>query len=195
MTRTNEPRAGTDEGNRQEMRTRGEEGSMMTRVLALGAALVLAMAFPALAQDDEYDDSDSYEKDSTTYTELWLHAGYADGKNDFTGGGGLTLGGHVSKWLAMEGQYDLIEDNKTSLATYNLKAVFLHGRIQPFAKVGIGIMGGRTRHPFLLMGRFSAGLSFFLTEELALSCAATAAVASRDNDIYLGSLGLSYYFE
>ena len=62
-------------------------------------------------------------------------------------------------------------------------------------KTGLGLMGGRNGHPFLFMGRFSGGVQFYLTEELALDAGATAGIASHDNNLYSGNLGLIYYFE
>jgi hypothetical protein len=170
---------------------------MTRRVLALAAAFLMLAAVNAQAQDDEEEEELYFEKDSAAY--IGLVASYAhydiNESNKDTGGAGVILGAHVTPWLAMEGQYEFHESSKTSLGSYNLKFVFLHDRVQPFVKGGIGIMGGRPNHAFLLMGRASAGVDFFLNEQVALSAIASYAGAKHSNHVYIGSLGVTYYFE
>ena len=168
---------------------------MIARVLALAAALMLATAVAAHAQeeDDEEEEELYFAKEASSYLELSAATGDIDG--DATGGVAAIVGGHLETWLAMEGQYQFLEDESTHLASYNLKLVPLQGRIQPYVKAGIGLMGGRPGHSFLLLGRFGAGVSFFLTEQMALTAGATAALAAHGNNAYLGSVGFAYYLE
>jgi hypothetical protein len=174
---------------------------MFSRVLALTAALALAAATPAYSQDedyeDEYDEEEEeeayYAKESSVYVELLGSAGAIDG--DETGGVSVIIGGHIETWLAMEGQYEWLQDDSTSLVSYGVKFVPLHGRIQPYLKAGLGLMGGRSEHSFLFMGRFGLGVSVFLNEQVAVTAGGTAALAANSNNAYLGSLGISYFFE
>ena len=117
---------------------------MFARVLALTAAGVLAAAAPAHAQDEDYDEDyeeEEYEEDyeeeeayyakeTSTYVELMGSSGQID--SDTTGGVSAIVGGHIETWLAMEGQYEWLEDESTHLANYAVKLVPLHGRIQPY---------------------------------------------------------------
>ena len=179
---------------------------MFARVLALTASLVLAAAAPAYSQDEDYEDdySEDYEeeeeeeeayyaKESSVYVELLGSSGSIDG--DATGGMSVIVGGHIETWLAMEGQYEWLQDDSTHLASYGVKLVPLHGRIQPYLKAGLGLMGGRSEHSFLFLGRFGGGVSVFLNEQLAVTAGGTAALAANSNNAYLGSLGISYFFE
>jgi hypothetical protein len=170
---------------------------MIGRVLALTAALLLAMNFAAYAQDDEDEDEEEeyyYDKESSPYVALGAGGGAIGG--DGTGNISAIVGGHVDTWIAFEGEYQYVTDSSTHLVTYSTKLLPLpDSRIQPYVKLGLGLMGGRSGHPFLFMGRFGAGVSFFLTETLALDAGANAGIASHDNNIYTGTLGLIYYFE
>jgi hypothetical protein len=167
---------------------------MIARVLALAAALMLATAVTAHAQDeDEEEEEFYYAKESSGYLELAAATGDIDG--DTTGGVSAIIGGHLETWLAMEGQYQFLEDESTHLASYSLKFVPLQGRIQPYVKAGIGLMGGRPDHTYLFLGRFAAGASFFLNEQMALTAGLTAAIAAHGNNAYLGSIGFAYYLE
>ena len=170
---------------------------MNGRVLALGAALVLMTAMSAQAQDeDEY----YYEKERAAYAEVYGTGGYfkingSDGGDDGSGGAGVTVGGHINPNIAMDVTYEFQSYSKTSLASYGLKYVFLTDRVQPYVKAGMGVMGGRPNHAFLFMGRFDAGVTFFLTEQVALRGGGSYAVAKHNNNLLLGSLGVVYYFE
>lgn len=170
---------------------------MNGRVLALGAVLVLATAVSAQAQDeDEY----YYAKENTAYAELYAGGGYfkingSDGGDDGSGGAGLTVGGHITPHFAMDVTYEYQSYSNTSLGSYALKYVFLTDRVQPYVKAGLGIMGGRPNHPYLVMGRFDAGVAFFLTEQVALRGGGSYAVAKHGNNLLLGNLGLVYFFE
>ncbi len=170
---------------------------MNGRVLALGAALVLMTAMSAQAQDeDEY----YYEKERSAYAELYAAGGYfkingTDGGDDGSGGVGLAVGGHITPNVAMDVTYEFQSYSKTSLASYAVKYVFLTDRVQPFVKAGFGVMAGRPNHAFLFMGRFDAGVNFFLTEQVALRGAAGYAVAKHSNNLLLANLGIVYYFE
>jgi opacity protein-like surface antigen len=173
--------------------------SMTGRALALGAVLVLLTAVNAQAQDEDEDES-YVEKESAAYGELYGSGGYwwingTDGGDDGSGGVGLTLGGHFTPNIAMDVTYEYQSYSDTSLASYSLKYVFLTDRIQPYVKVGAGIMGGRPNHAFLFMGRFDAGVTYFLNEQLALRGGASLALAKHSNQTLLGSLGVVYYFE
>ncbi len=174
---------------------------MFARVLALTASLVLATATPAYSQDEDYEEEYADEeeeeayfaKESSVYAELLVSTGPIDGET--TGGLSFIFGGHMQSWLAMEGQYEWLEDESTSLVSYGVKFVPLQGRVQPYLKAGLGLMGGRPDHPFLFMGRFGLGVSVFLNEQLAVTAGGTAALAAHSNDAYLGSLGIAYFFE
>jgi hypothetical protein len=171
---------------------------MIGRVLALGASIILISAGTAGAQDDE--EEYSYEKETSPYAELYGAGGYflingSDGGNDGSGGFGAALGGHFTSHLAMEGQYEYQSYSNTSLASYNFKYVMLTGRVQPYAKVGIGLMAGRPNHPFLFMGRFDLGMTFFLTDQWGLRGGVSYAVAKHSNHLLLGNAGVIYYFE
>ena len=166
---------------------------MIGRVLALTAALVLAMNGVARAQDDEEEEF-YYEKESSPYVGL-LGTGGAIG-GDGAGGFGVLIGGHVDTWIAFEGEYTFLSDSSTHLATYSAKFLPMpESKIQPYLKVGAGLMGGRDDHPFLFAGKFGAGVAFFLSESLALDAGFTTAVASHDSHLYGGQIGLVYYFE
>jgi hypothetical protein len=158
---------------------------------------MVLMAAIAVASNAQAEDEDElyYEKESSTYAVLNGSASYFDGDNDFSGGVGLVVGGQLSPHFSMEAQYDWQADESTHLASYNLRYIILTDSIQPWIKAGIGLMGGRTGHPFLFMGRFSAGADFFLTEQWAVAPSLSYAVASHDNNVLLGSLGVVYYFE
>ncbi len=171
---------------------------MIGRVLALGAVLVLMTAVTAQAQDDE--EEYYYEKESAAYAELYAAGGYflingSDGGNDKSFGGGATMGGHLTPHFAMDITYELQSYSKTSLASYNLKYVFLTERIQPYIKAGIGVMAGRPNHSFLFMGRFDAGVTFFLTEQIGLRASYGIGLAKHSNNLLLGNAGIVYYFE
>ena len=171
--------------------------SMIARVLALAAVMVLMSAVNVQAQDeDEYEEEFDYTKDSATYMELNLSGAYFDinGDNRGSGGVGATIGAHVDA-IGMEVQYDFFDYSATHIATYNLRYTFSNDQLQPWAKAGIGIMGGRPSHPFLLAGRFEAGVNWFLNEQWALAPVAGYAVAPRSNHIVYGSLHVVYYFE
>jgi len=166
---------------------------MIGRVLALTAALLLS-ANVAVAQDDDEEEEFYYEKESSPYVGISGLGGLIGG--DGTGGFGVLLGGHVTTWLAFEGEYNFVSDSATHLANYSAKWTPMGDKqIQPYLKAGLGLMGGRNAHPFLFMGKFGAGVAFFLSETLALDAGVTAGVASHDNNLYTGSLGLVYYFE
>ena len=130
-----------------------------------------------------------------TYLEFVASYSHHDADDRDTGGVGLIIGGHVLPWLALEGQYDWQEASNTSLGSFSIKYVALQGRIQPFLKAGLGVMGGRPNHTFLFMGRFGAGASFFLTEQLALTGTTSFAIAKHRNRLVIASVGVSYYFE
>ena len=173
---------------------------MIVRALALGAALVLVTGLSAQAQDDDdYEEEMVYEKESSAYMEVLFSNAYHhnnDKSNDHSVGGGVILGGHLTPWLAMEGQYEFHEYSKTSLASYQVKLVpFSTGPVQPFVKAGLGLMGGRPSHAFLFMGRFGLGSDVFLTEQVALTMTVSYAVAKHSNHVVIGSLGVAYYFE
>jgi hypothetical protein len=172
---------------------------MIGRVLALGAALVLTSAVTAQAQDEEEEEY-YFEKENSVYAELYAAGGYfkingSDGGDDGSGGGGVTIGGHVTSHIAMEGSYEFQSYSKTSLAAYSLKYVFLTDRVQPYVKAGLGIMGGRPNHAFLFMGRFDAGVTYFLNETLGLRAGVGYAVAKHSNHLLLGNAGIIYYFD
>ncbi len=168
---------------------------MRRRALAVGAAMMMLTAVNAHAQDDEDEEEGYYEKESSAYVELvGSYARHTDDDDD-TGGAGVIMGAHVMPWLSIEGQYDWLEDSSTSLGSFSLKYVALQGRIQPFLKAGLGVMGGRPNHAFLFMGRFGAGASFFLNEQLALTGTTSLALAKHSNRLVITSVGLSYYFE
>jgi hypothetical protein len=169
---------------------------MIGRVLALTAALLLAMNFAAFAQEDEEEEEEEYyyEKDSSPYVALTGGGGAIGG--DGAGTVGAIVGGHVATWLAFEGEYEFVTDSASHLATYSAKWLILpESRIQPYLKAGAGLMGGRSGHPFLFMGRFGGGVSFFLSETLALDGSVNAGIASHDSNIYTGKLALIYYFD
>ena len=83
----------------------------------------------------------------------------------------------------------------TSLASYHLKYVVLTERIQPYVKAGFGVMAGRPNHSFLFMGRFDAGVTFFLTEQIGLRAGYGIGLAKHNNNLLLGNVGIVYYFE
>ena len=174
---------------------------MIGRVLALGALVVLmaalTTAFDAQAQDEE---ELYYEKDSATYVEFNVAAAYfvineSDGDDRFSGGPGVVLGAHVTPHVSMEMQYDWQEYSSTHLATANLRYTFLTGRVQPWLKAGIGVMGGRPNHPFLFLARFGVGTNYFLTEQFAIAPSLGYAVGAHNNNILLANIGLVYYLE
>ena len=171
---------------------------MRGRALALGAVLVLMSALGAQAQDDE--DEDDYEyyfaKESSGYVELSGGFAYFDGNDAYGGGAGLTVGGHLSEYLAMDINYEYSNQSNTHFATYGFKYVVLpESRVTPFFRAGLGLMGGRPNHPFLFMGRFDGGVQIFLDEYLALKASAGFAWARDDNKISLANFGVIYYFE
>lgn len=181
---------------------------MIGRVLALTVALLVAMAMTmtmmtgvAFAQDDEEEEEELYyEKESAAYLGLTGSGINASGDfsdvDDWTGGVGLILGGYVTTWLAFEGQYDFVADSASHLFSYSAKWLPMgDSQLQPYLKAGLGIMGGRDEEPFLFMGRFGAGVSFFLTETLAVDAGLNTAIAAHDNNMYMGTLGVIYYFE
>jgi opacity protein-like surface antigen len=174
---------------------------MNGRVLALGAALVLMTAVSAQAQDEEEEEEFYYAKESSAYAEFYAAGGYfkingSDGGDDGSGGGGLTVGGHITENFAMEANYEFQSYSKTSLASYNWKYIFMpEDRLQPYLKAGIGVMGGRPNHAFLFMGRFDAGVTFFLSETLGLRGGVGYAVAKHSNHLLLANAGIIYFFE
>ena len=172
---------------------------MIGRVLALGAALVLMTAVTAQAQDEEEEEY-YFEKESAAYIEGYVGAGYfkingTDGGDDKSFGGGLAAGAHITPNIAMDVLYELQDYSKTSLVSYNLKYVFLTDRIQPYLKAGVGVMGGRPNHAFLFMGRFEAGTTIFINEQLGFRAGFGVALAKHSNRLLLGNAGLVYYFE
>jgi hypothetical protein len=172
---------------------------MIGRVLALGAALVLMTAVTAQAQDDEEEEY-YFEKETAAYIDGYVAAGYfkingTDGGDDNSFGGGLAVGAHITSNFAMDVRYELQDYSKTSLASYNLKYVFLTDRFQPYVQAGIGVMGGRPNHAFLFMGRFEAGTVIFINEQLGFRAGFGYAVAKHSNHLLLGNAGLVYYFE
>jgi hypothetical protein len=173
--------------------------SMIGRVLALGVALVLMSAVTAQAQDEDEEEL-YFEKESAAYIEAFAGAGYfkingTDGGDDSSFGGGLAIGAHITPHFAMDVRYELQDYSKTSLFSYNLKYVFLTDRIQPYLMAGVGVMGGRPNHPFLFMGRFELGMTYFLNEQLGLRAGFGVAVAKHSNRLLLGNFGIIYYFE
>jgi hypothetical protein len=169
---------------------------MNGRVLALGAVLVLMTAVGAQAQDDE--EEYYFEKENAGYLELYGGVGYfkingSDGGDDVSGGGGATVGGHITPNWAMDVTYEFQSYSKTSLASYGVKYVFLTDRVQPYLKVGAGVMGGRPNHAFLFMARFDGGVTYFLDEQLALRAGVGYAVAKHSNHLLLGNVGVVYY--
>lgn len=174
---------------------------MIGRVLALGAVLVLLSAVGAKAQDDDEEPEYYFDKEGAGYVELYGAGAYfkingSDGGDDGSGGVGAVVGGHVTTHLAMEAQYEFQSYSKTSLASYNLKWVFLpKERLQPWAKVGAGLMGGRPNHPFLFMGRVDLGLTFFMTDQWGFRGGVGFASAKHSNHVLLGNAGVIYYFQ
>ena len=172
---------------------------MIGRVLALGATLVLMTAVTADAQDEDEDEY-YFEKESAGYGEIYGSGGYwwirgSDGGDDGSGGVGITAGGHMTANFAMDVTYEYQSYSNTSLASYGVKYVFLTARIQPYVRVGFGLMGGRPNHPFLFMGRFDAGAVYFLNEQVGIRAGASFALAKHSNRVLLGNLGVVYYFE
>lgn len=170
-------------------------GAALAFCAVLCASLTLAGATASAQDDDDYDEEFDYSKDSASYVELMGSFAFDDDEDEETGGVGAIIGGHVTPWLAMEGQYEYVENEDTHLVSYQLKWVPLQGRIQPFVKAGLGLMGGRPSHPFLFMGRFGAGVSFFLNEQLAVVGSGSIATARYDSNFFLGSIGVAYFFE
>jgi hypothetical protein len=175
---------------------------MIARVLVLGVAMVFVGAANVHAQnDEEYDEEETfYQKDTAAYVELSLAGSYFDindddGDDRGSGGVGAIVGGHVGA-VRMEVQYEWFDYSATHLASYNLGYTFLpSSRFQPYVKAGIGIMGGRPSHPFLLMGRADLGVNLFLTEQWALAPVIGYAGAKHSNDIFMGGVHIAYYFE
>ena len=173
---------------------------MNGRVLVLGAVLVLMTAVGAQAQDEDEEEEFYYAKESAAYAELYATGAYfkingTDGGDDGSGGGGLIVGAHLTENVAMEANYELQSYSKTSLASFNLKYIFLTDRIQPYLKVGAGVMGGRPNHAFLFMGRADAGVTYFLSETFGLRGGVGYAIAKHSNHLLLANAGLIYYFE
>ena len=171
---------------------------MIGRVLALGAVLVLLSAVGAKAQDDEDEPEYYFDKEGAGYVELYGAGAYVmtSGSNDGSGGVGTVVGGHFTPHFAMEAQYEFQSDEVTSLASYNFKWVFLtKTRLQPWAKVGAGLMGGRPNHPFLFMGRFDLGMTFFMTDQWGFRGGVGFATAKHSNNMLLGNAGIIYYFQ
>jgi hypothetical protein len=175
---------------------------MRSRVLALVPALSLALTgalgapLGAQAQEDEEEEY-YFEKESSAYVELYGAGGYfvINEEDKGSGGVGLTIGGHITEHFAMDATYEFQSQKETHLASYGLKYVFLTERIQPYVKVGIGLMGGRPDNEYLFMGRFDAGVTYFLNEQLAIRGGVSYAAAKDDNNLFLGSVGLVYYLE
>ncbi len=148
---------------------------MIGRVLALGALMVLMAALTAAFDAQAQDEEDLYyEKESSTYVEFNVAASYYlinenDNDDRFSGGVGTVLGAHVTPHVSIEMQYDWQEHSSTHLASANLRYTFLTGKIQPWLKAGIGVMGGRPNHAFLFMARFGVGTNYFLTEQVAIA--------------------------
>lgn len=177
---------------------------MIRRVLTLGAVLVvmtaLTAAFDAQAQDDDFEEDEElyYEKESATYSEFQIGGSYfkiSDDDDRFSGGVGLVVGAHVTPHVSMEVQYGWQEYSSTHLASYNLRYTLLTDSIQPWVKAGIGLMGGRPNHAFLLLGRLDAGANFFLNEQWAIAPSVGYAGAKHSNHIIMGNIGVVYYFE
>jgi hypothetical protein len=186
---------------------------MTRRVLPLIAMILLTTTNTAFAQDDDWSDDehrDDYKeeitpaKDTAPYVELLGSGGAVDHQGltrvdpgDGVGGVGAVVGGHLQTWLAIEGEYELVAPNATHLATCSFKFVPIpDSRLQPYLKAGIGLLGGADRdHPYRFLGRFDAGAAFFIKSNLALDVGITAGVATHDKQVYLGNLGLIYYFE
>ena len=174
---------------------------MIGRVLGLGAAMGL-MAALVVTSEARAEDEDElyYEKESSVYAELSAGASYfllddSEEDNRFSGGVGLTIGGHLSPHFAMEVQYGYQGYSNTQLVSYNLKYIFLTDSVQPWISGGIGMMGGSPGGPpFLFMGRINAGSNFFLTEQWAVAPSVSYAGA-KDKDVFLANLGVVYYFE
>ncbi len=170
---------------------------MNARVLALAVVMALVPALAVQAQDDDEEEEYYYEKETSGYMELYGAGGYFVINEDDKGSGGLgvTIGGHITEHIAMDLTWEFQSSSTTNIGTYALKYVFLTGRVQPYVKAGLGAMLGRPDHSFLFVGRFDAGVTYFLDEQLAVTGGAGYAVARSDNNLFLGKLGLTYYFE
>ena len=160
---------------------------MFGRTLAVGVLLATLAAGSANAQEE-------YEKEGAYIGLLGSYTYFNDGGRS-SGGPGIIIGAHMFPWLAAEGTYQYIQTSNTHFGTYSLKAILPLGMVQPWAKAGIGLMGGRPEKPFLFMGRFGLGADLHLTDSLALFGGAEAATALNQNNIFMATVGVTYYLD
>ncbi len=118
---------------------------MIRRILTLLIAMAfVAAAVPAFADDEEPDYARSgvyLELDGQAMVDLFRH----NDSGEASGGISARAGWHIGSRVAAELQYawiDQLHTDSANLMTINAKIFILTGRIQPFARVGMGAIFG-----------------------------------------------------
>ena len=142
--------------------------------------LLIAMAFAAAdvhamdkEEEPDYARSGVYlELDGQAMVDLFRH----NDSGEASGGISARAGWHIGSRVAAELQYawiDQLESDSANLMTINAKIFILTGRIQPFARVGLGaIFGDIPGHSVMkssFVARFGVGGDFWIDEHWAVT--------------------------
>ena len=152
---------------------------MAHRTLALATTLVLFAFLPASVQAEEHEAAEDADYGRAgVYLEVGGQAmlpvfrGQSNG--DPSGGVTARAGWRVGSRVAVELHYEWdyrLRNNSSNVITADAKVFILTGRIQPYARAGLGVIFGRvegtggTQSSFA--ARFGTGLDYWLTENWA----------------------------
>lgn len=142
--------------------------------------LLIAMAFVAAdvhamdkEEEPDYARSGVYlELDGQAMVDLFRH----NDTGDASGGIAVRAGWRIASRVAAEFQYawiDQLHTDSANLMTINGKVFILKGRIQPFARIGLGaIFGDVPGHSVVkssFVARFGVGGDFWIDEHWAVT--------------------------